>query len=130
VKKVFLIFSIIVTILILSVGIVDGLLALTNDINNHIWLSLIGRWESRENNYYEMEFHPDGTFCEYYYGVKKGSGNFHAYGNSIVINYDASSCKHTTENSCTKYMKLYFDIKTIMLVNNESKMFFQKVKGQ
>jgi hypothetical protein len=129
-KKVFILFSIMVLIIILSVGIVDGLLKLTNDINNHLWISLVGRWESRENGYYEIEFNSDGTFNEYYYGVKKGSGDYQVYGNSIVLNYDASSCRRETGNSCRVYMKLIFEIKTIILENLESKKYFDKVSGQ
>ena len=129
-KKVLILFSIMALIIILSVSIVEALLTLSNDINNHLWLNLVGRWESRENSYYEIEFNPDGTFNEYYYGLKKGAGDYQANGNSIVLYYDASSCRRDTGNSCIVYMKLYFEIKTIILVNNESRMFFNKVSGK
>jgi len=129
-KKVFILFSIIVFIIILSIGIIEAILTLTNDINSHLWLNLVGRWESRENSYYEIEFNPDGTFTEYYYGMAKSSGDYRASGNSIVLNYDASSCWRDTGNGCTVHMKLYFEIKTIILVNNENGMSFNKVDGK
>jgi hypothetical protein len=126
-KRIFFYFSILALIIILSFGIVDGLLALSSDINNHLWLNLVGRWESRQTGYYEIEFKQDGTFNEYYYGVKKGFGEFEAYGNSIVLNYDPSICLRGTGNRCTVYMKLYFEIKSLILKDNESKMSFKKV---
>jgi hypothetical protein len=129
-KKVFILFSIMIFIIILSVGIVEGLITLTNDVNNHLWINLVGRWESRGNSYHEIEFNPDGTFNEYYYRVKKGSGDFQAAGNSIVLHYDASSCGRDVGNSCTVHMKLYFEIKSIILVNNESGISFEKVGGK
>jgi hypothetical protein len=129
-KKGFILFSIIIFILILSVGIVDGLLALSNDINNHLWISLVGRWQSSENAYYEIEFNSDGTFSEYYYGVEKGFGYYQAHGNSIVLNYDESNCKRDTGNSCIVYMKLYYDFKSIILIKNEKRMVFNKIGGK
>ena len=116
-------------ILILSVGIRDSVLTLTNDINSHLWVNLVGRWQSSENAHHEIEFYPDGTFIENYSGVTKGFGDYQVHDNSIVLKYDLSSCSHDDGNNCTVYMKLYFDITTIKLLNNENKMIFNKVGG-
>jgi hypothetical protein len=129
-KSVIIFFSLIVIIIILSMGIVDGLSALNNDMNNHLWLNLVGRWESRENGHYEIEFSLDGTFDEYYYGVRKGFGNYQVDGTSVFLQYDASNCTGDTDNSCTVTMQLYFEINTIVLVNNEKRMSFDKVSGK
>ncbi|MGD0173178.1 MAG: hypothetical protein ABSC61_01895 [Anaerolineales bacterium] len=128
-KKVFILFSIMALILILSVGIKDSILTLTNDINNHLWLNLVGRWHSSENAHHEIEFYPDGTFIEKYSGVAKGFGDYQVNDNSIVLIYDLSSCSQETGNSCTVYMKLYYDFTTIKLINNENKMIFNKMGG-
>jgi hypothetical protein len=126
-KKVFILFSIAVFFLILSIGIVDSVITLTNDVNNHLWLSLVGRWQSSESAYYEIEFNPDGTFNEYYYGVKRGFGNYQAYGRSIVLNYDLSSCRRESGNDCTVHMEFHINMKTITLINNEKRTLFNKV---
>ena len=129
-KKVFILFSIIALVLILSGGIVDSLLALNNDINNHLWIGLVGRWQSSENASHEIEFSQDGTFSEYYYGVKRDFGEYQEYNNSIVLNYDIYSCERNTGNTCTVNMKLYFDFTTMRLTNNEDKKYFTKVGGK
>ena len=129
-KKVFVLFSVIVLILFLSSGIIKSVSTLTNDINNHLWLNLVGRWQSSESAFHEIEFIPDGTFSEYYYGVERGFGNYQVNGNSIMLNYDISSCRRDTNNSCTVIMKLYFDIRTVKLINNENRMVFNKVRGK
>jgi hemolysin activation/secretion protein len=132
-KKLFVLSSLMVLIIILSVGIVDSLLTLSDDINNHLWLNLFGRWQSSESAYYEIEFSPDGTFSEYYYGVEKKFGDYQVHGSSIRLNYDLSSCRRDDRNSCTIYMKLYFEFRTIKLINNENMIIFNKVsrnKGQ
>ena len=129
-KKVFILFSIVILILIISDGIMDSSLILTNDINDHLWLNLVGRWQSSESTNYEIKFNPDGTFNEYYYGAEKGYGNYKVFGNNIIINYDILSCQRENKNSCTVNMKLYFEIKTIKLINNENKMIFNKVIGK
>ena len=129
-KKVFILCSIILLIIILSNGIKDGILTLSNDINSHLWLNLIGQWESRENNYYRIEFSPDGTFIEYYGKLKEGSGDYQVLDNNIMLIYDALSCRRITGNSCTINMMLKFDYKNIILVNTDSGIYFDKVIGQ
>jgi hypothetical protein len=129
-KKVFLLCSILLLIIVLSNGIKDGILTLSNDINSHLWLSLVGQWESRENIYYKIEFNPDGTFIEYYHKLKKGSGDYHIDGNDIVLIYDALSCKQNSGNNCTVKMSFKIELKTIILVNNESGAYFDKVSGK
>jgi len=129
-KKLFIIFSIITFVLIVSVGIVDNLSALTDDLNTHLWLSLVGRWQSSESAYYEIEFYPDGTFSEYYFGVEKDFGDYHTDGNNIMLNYDISSCERDTGNSCTAKMKLYLDYRIIKIINNDKNLHFNKISGK
>jgi hypothetical protein len=129
-KKIFIIFSIFTLILILSAGIEESVLTLTNDINSHLWLNLVGRWQSSESAYFEIDFSPDGTFSEYYHGVEKRFGDYQIHGSSIRLNYDLSNCRYDTGNSCTIYMKIYFEFKTIKLQNNDNRMVFNKVRGK
>lgn len=126
-KKGFIVFSIILLILILSAGIIDSLSALTNDIIVHSWLNLVGRWQSFENNNYEIEFHPDGTFSEYYHGVKKGSGDYQVHDNDLVLDYDASSCRRDARTSCSVRMQFKFELETLILINGEGRMSYNRV---
>jgi hypothetical protein len=126
-KKAIIPLTVIIVVVLLSIGIVDAISALTDDINSHLWLNIIGRWQSRENSYREMEFHQDGTFVEYYYGVKKGSGEFLVNGNRILLNYDSSSCPRGAGDSCSTYLMLKFEIKNIILENSERRISFYKV---
>lgn len=128
-KKVIIFFLILALILILSAGIRDSIGTLTNDINNHLWLNLVGRWYSSENAHHEIEFFPDGTFMEKYSGVAKGFGDYQVNDNSIVLIYDLLSCSQETGSGCTVYMKLYYDFTTIKLINNGNKMIFNKLGG-
>jgi hypothetical protein len=129
-KRTLILFSVMALILFLSVGIIDSISTLTKDMNGHLWLNLVGRWESSENAHHEIEFYPDGTFIENYSGMTKGFGDYQVYENSIVLKYDLSSCQYDIEISCTVNMKLYFDFTTIKLINNENKMIFNKASGQ
>ncbi len=125
-KKVFVIFSIVFIIIILSVGIMDGLSAFSNDINNHLLTGLVGRWECRENSHYYITFNYNGTFSEYYYGIIKGSGIYEAYGNSVVLYYNEMTCKSGPENICTVNMRLYYKYNTTILENIESRKSFNR----
>jgi hypothetical protein len=125
-KTVLIIFSIMFIIMILSIGIADGSSALSNDINNHKWLNLVGRWENRESSFYEIEFRADKVFAEYYYGMKRGFGDFQPSESSVILNYDAASCKRDIGNNCSVTMKFNFENKSLILITNESKMSFNK----
>jgi len=129
-KKVFILCLILILILILSTGIKDGILTLSNDINSHLWLNLVGQWENRGNILYRIEFNPDGTFIDYYHKLKKGSGDYYVDGNDIILIYDDLSCRQKNGKYCTVYMRFKFELKTIILVNNDSGMFFDKVSNQ
>ena len=129
-KKVFILCSILMLVIILSNGIKDSLLTLSNDINSHLWVNLVGQWESRENSYYRIEFNPDGTFIEYYHLLKKSSGDYQVYGNSIVLLYDSLSCRNNIGKGCTINMTLKFDLNSIILVKDDGGTFFDKVSGK
>jgi hypothetical protein len=128
-KKAILYSLFLTLILILSIGIIDSLLALNEDINNHLWISLIGRWRSYETVFYEMEFQPDGTFYEYYHGVIKNSGVFQTNNNSIMLTFDPSSCDREIFEDCTVTMKYNFDMNTLILISNDNRMSFQRNIG-
>jgi hypothetical protein len=125
-KKVLVFFSIFISIIILSGSILDSLSLLSSDINNHLWISVVGQWESRENPHYNIKFGADGTFTEYYYGVIKGYGGYDANGNKIILYYDESTCRQDPENMCAVNMRLLFTGNTIILENIKNKMSFNK----
>jgi hypothetical protein len=77
---------------ILSVGIITSAELLSNDVNSHVWVNFLGRWQCQERRYYEIEFHINETFTEYHYGVKKETGMVRIVDNKIVLVYDRESC--------------------------------------
>jgi hypothetical protein len=125
-KKAFILFSIVFLIIILSVGITDGLSTFSNDINSHLLTGLAGRWECRENSHYYITFNSNGTFSEYYYGMNKGSGIYDAYGNSVTLYYNEMICKSGPDNICMVHMRLYYKNNSTILENLESKKSFTK----
>jgi hypothetical protein len=77
---------------ILSVGIITSAELLSNDVNSHVWVNFLGRWQCQERRYYEIEFHINETFTEYHYGLKKETGTVSIVDNKIVLIYDRESC--------------------------------------
>ncbi|MGB7539533.1 MAG: hypothetical protein WBM17_13420 [Anaerolineales bacterium] len=129
-KKSIAVSVIIFIVVMLSVGIVDNMLMLSNDINTHTWLSLIGRWQSYEKGFYEIEFKPDGTFIEYYHGIAKNSGVFRVSGKTIVFLYDPSNCDHENEKDCTVDMEFDYSAGTLILKTNNSRTVYKRLKDQ
>jgi hypothetical protein len=129
-KKALLMAAILVSVLVLTVGIVDGLSRLTSDIINHSWLNLVGRWQSDENSYFVIEFNPDGTFAEYYYGVRKASGDFKMDGNGIELFYDGTSCRNRAGSGCTVRMEFTFIGDTLILAGEENEKQYHKASDK
>ncbi len=127
-KKAAIVPVIIFVIVMLSVGIVDNILALSNDINNHMWVNLVGRWQSSDRGFYEMEFKPDGTFVEYFHGTAKGAGKFQIAGKSLDMLYDPSYCDHENEMGCIVHMEFEVSPGTLILHKDDGRTVFKKVK--
>jgi hypothetical protein len=114
----------------LSVAIVDNLLMLSKDVNSHTWLSLVGRWQSFEKGYYEIEFKSDGTFVEYFHGIGKKSGVFRVSGKTIIFIYDPSNCDHENEKDCTDRMEFDISAGNLILRINDREMVYKRVEDQ
>jgi hypothetical protein len=129
-KKAIAVSVIILIVMMLSVAIVDNMRMLSSDINNHTWLSLVGRWQCFEKGYYEIEFKPDGTFIEYYHGIAKKSGVFRVSGKTIAFFYDPSNCDHENEKDCTVHMEFDYFAGTLILKTNNSRTVYKRVENQ
>lgn len=86
---------------LLSVGIITSAELLSNDVNSHVWVNFLGRWQCQERSYYEIEFNIDETFTEYHYGVKKETGTVKIVNNKIVLIYDRESCARKGLADCS-----------------------------
>jgi hypothetical protein len=126
-KKVIVLSAAFFIVSILSIGIVDNVLTLTNDINIHGWQSLVGRWQSSEKMYYEIEFRGDGTFVEYYFGIRRSSGILRVSGNTIELFYDGSNCEYENEKDCTVQMEFDLLGDTLFLIKNGRKMSYGRL---
>ena len=129
-KRIFYLSLVIIIILIFSTGIINGLTDLQSEIDNHLSVKIIGRWQSYEMAFYNIEFKPDSTFNEYYYDGIKRSGVFQVHDNSIELTYDETSCQGDIEIDCTVTKKYKFELNTLVLITNESKMTFDMVNDQ
>ncbi|MBN2085116.1 MAG: hypothetical protein JW748_07800 [Anaerolineales bacterium] len=128
-KKTPLIAAILLVVGILSVGIVDNLSTLTEDIDNHTWLNLVGRWQSCEKGYYEIAFGADRTFVEYFHGIGKGSGEYQVSGNRLTLKYGEPDCANSGAKDCRTILEFGFDGKTLVLTAGESRMLYKKVEN-
>jgi hypothetical protein len=126
-KKVIVLSAAIFIISLLSIGIVDNILTLTNDINIHGWQRLVGRWQNSEKTYYEIEFRADGTFVEYYFGIRRSSGILRVSGNTIEMFYDGSNCEYGNEKDCALQMEFDLLGDTLFLIKNGSKMSYRRL---
>ena len=115
-------------VLTVSVGIVDSISMLTQDINTHAWQTLIGRWQRYEQGQYEIEFTGSGTFVEYFQGVAKSTGSFDISGNTIELFYDEPYCAAREKNSCKKEMEFEFLLDTLILTTQGERSRFKRVK--
>jgi hypothetical protein len=129
-KKAIAVSVVIFIVGMLSVAIVDNLLMLSSDINNHTWLSLVGRWRCFEKGYFEIEFKPDGTFMEYYHGIAKNSGVFRVSGKTILFIYDPSNCDHENEKDCTVHLGFDYSAGALILKTDNSRTVYKRVKDQ
>jgi hypothetical protein len=127
-KKVFLFSASIIVLLMISAGIVESISVLMHDINAHAWQTLIGRWQSYEQAFYEIEFTPVGTFVEYSYGISRSTGTLQLSGNTIILIYDAPYCTSREKNSCKRNMEFEFYLDTLILINQGKRIRFKRVE--
>ena len=127
-KKIIYISIIILVLGIITKGIVDSITTLSRDINNHIWVSFIGRWQCYEKRYYEIEFNIDETFTEYYYGLRKESGYVKIVENQIMLIYNKSSCETKQLTNCTVKIKYAFQTDTLILNIDGKKLSFYRYR--
>jgi len=112
-RSLYILFFIIV-LGVLSVSIITSIELLSYDVNSHIWVSFLGRWQCQEKRYYEIEFFVDETFTEYHYGIKKETGTVRIVDNKIVLIYDRESCLRKGLADCS--VNITYNIQRDMLM--------------
>jgi hypothetical protein len=128
-KRFIYLIGIIVFFFIISIGIVDSISTLTNDVNTHLWVNIIGRWRSNELRNYEIELFADGRFTEYYYGMAKNSGYFTISGDSIRLQYNSLACSQGNTDGCSIEYKFYIESKALILKTKGSSRSFYRTNN-
>jgi hypothetical protein len=111
-----------------AVGIVDSLRMLSADIDSHLWVSFIDRWQCHEKGFYEIEFFVDETFAEFHYGRKTGSGSVKIVGGEILLIYDRESCRWKGLSDCTVAVNYQLQTDVLILTVGGERLTFWRVK--
>lgn len=88
---------------------------------------IIGRWEDTEAEDMHLEFRSDGSFVEYFFGERVGSGEYEASGGVLTLHY-SRNCGGPGEVACNVRLRFTTSDDTLIITDAQGDLIFRRVR--